>query len=104
MLPLIIAHLVVIGLFVVLSLIFRSGRGAFLIAGYNTMLAVEKARYDEKKLCKAMGGFTFLLALLWLPVAAASVLDNVILLMAALLLFIVAAFVGGLLVDKRAKK
>lgn len=32
-----------------------SGRGAFLIAGYNTASPEEKAPYDEKKLCRVTG-------------------------------------------------
>lgn len=40
----------------VLSIILLSGRGSFLIAGYNTADKEEKARYDEKKLCRVSGG------------------------------------------------
>ena len=36
------------------------GKGAWLIAGYNTMSQAEKRRYDEKKLCRAMGIFLLL--------------------------------------------
>ena len=39
----------------VLSIILLSGRGSFLIAGYNTADKEEKAKYDEKKLCRVMG-------------------------------------------------
>ena len=42
-------------LFLILSLILLQGKGAFLIAGYNTMPAEEKAKYDEVALCKATG-------------------------------------------------
>lgn len=44
------------GLFLVLTIIFLAGKGSFLIAGYNTAGKKEKARYDEKKLCRVMGG------------------------------------------------
>lgn len=30
------------------------GKGAWLIAGYNTASKTEKAKYDEKKLCRVM--------------------------------------------------
>lgn len=30
------------------------GKGAFLIAGYNTSSKEEKAKYDEKKLCRSL--------------------------------------------------
>lgn len=39
----------------VLSMLFFSGRGAKLIAGYNTSTPEQRARYDERKLCRAMG-------------------------------------------------
>ncbi|MDE6880393.1 MAG: DUF3784 domain-containing protein [Oscillospiraceae bacterium] len=92
-----VIHLSFIALFVVLGLVFRSGRGAFLIAGYNAMTPQEKVRYDEKKLCKAMGKFCFVLAALWLPILLASVLDNMVLLAVALVLFCAAVIAGVIL-------
>lgn len=50
--------------FIVLSAILLSGHGAGLIAGYNTAKAEEKAKYDEKKLCRATGVFTLLCAVM----------------------------------------
>ena len=41
-----------------LSITFLSGKGAFLLAGYNTMSKREKAKYDEKAVCRCMGKFT----------------------------------------------
>lgn len=46
---------VVLGVIFLLSLVLLSGRGAWLIAGYNTMSREEKARYDEKALCRRVG-------------------------------------------------
>lgn len=31
------------------------GKGSWLIAGYNTASKKEKEKYDEKKLCRAVG-------------------------------------------------
>lgn len=42
-------------LFAALSILFICGKGSFLIAGYNTASAKEKARYDEKKMCQITG-------------------------------------------------
>ena len=42
-------------LFLVLSIVFLSGRGGWLIAGYNTASEEEKSKYDEKKMCRIMG-------------------------------------------------
>ena len=39
----------------VISIIFLSGHGAGLIAGYNTASEEEKNKYDEKKMCRVMG-------------------------------------------------
>ena len=42
-------------LFLVLGICLFLGKGAWLIAGYNTMPPEEKRRYDKKKLCRAAG-------------------------------------------------
>lgn len=39
----------------VVSVILLQGRGGWLIAGYNLMSPQEKARIDEKGLCRFMG-------------------------------------------------
>ena len=41
--------------FVLLTIVFLSGHGSGLIAGYNTATKEEKENYDEKKLCRVMG-------------------------------------------------
>lgn len=54
-------------LFAVLSIVLLTGKGAFLIAGYNTAGETERSQYNEKLLCRVMGGgmsvFTVLIAL-----------------------------------------
>lgn len=42
--------------FFVITVVFLSGRGAFLIAGYNLSSKEAKLKYVEKKLCRVMGG------------------------------------------------
>ncbi len=42
-------------LFMILSIPLLMGKGSWLIAGYNTSSREEKEKYDEKKLCRAMG-------------------------------------------------
>ncbi len=54
--------LIITALFVVLGTVFASGKGADLIAGYNTASREEKEKTDEKKLLKAMSVFMFVLA------------------------------------------
>ncbi len=46
----------IVVLFAVLSGVFLSGRGSWLIAGFNTASREKKERYDEKKLCRVTGG------------------------------------------------
>ena len=40
---------------IVIGIVLCCGKGAFLIAGYNTASPKEKASYDEKALCRATG-------------------------------------------------
>ena len=68
------AHLGVVVLLAVLGLAFSRGKGAFLIAGYNTASQEEKARYDKKALCRFMGRLMFAMAGCWGVVAAGSLL------------------------------
>ena len=42
-------------LFLILGLVFLTGRGSFLLAGYNTMSKEKKAKYNAEALCKFMG-------------------------------------------------
>lgn len=57
-------------LFFTMSIIFLQGKGAVLIAGYNTTSAEEKTKYDEAALCKATGklmlGITFSMLLIFM--------------------------------------
>ena len=46
---------VVIALLAILSIILISGHGSCLIAGYNTASKEEKAKYNQKKLCRTTG-------------------------------------------------
>ncbi|HUM85063.1 MAG TPA: DUF3784 domain-containing protein [Lachnospiraceae bacterium] len=50
-------------MFLAADVLFISGHGAWLIAGYNTASKSEKAKYDEKKLCRSFG-----IALLPIPI------------------------------------
>jgi uncharacterized membrane protein YgdD (TMEM256/DUF423 family) len=58
-----VGPVLLIGLFVILGIVFSMGKGAFLIAGYNTMPRAEKAKYDTDALCRFMGKMMFVLAL-----------------------------------------
>lgn len=54
---------IVVGMMVVLALILLSGRGSWMIAGYNTMSKEQQNRYDKKKLTRATGTMLLVIAL-----------------------------------------
>ena len=70
-----VSHSIAVGVFLLLGVIFSRGKGAFLIAGYNTAPREEKARYDEQALCRFMGKLMFALAECWCPVILGTALD-----------------------------
>ena len=46
---------------IILGIVLCCGKGAFLIAGYNTSSPEERAKYDEKALCRAVGGLVLVI-------------------------------------------
>ena len=82
-------HLVMIMVFVILGVIFLNGKGAFLIAGYNTTSKAGKQKTDEKKLCSFMGKMMFILAGCWLVIASSEIFKAMWLLWVGLCLFFV---------------
>jgi hypothetical protein len=65
----------VAGLISVLSLILISGRGSWLIAGYNTAPREEQEKYDTGKLCRVIG---FGLLPIALVISAAGLWEDVL--------------------------
>lgn len=63
MIGLIIVSIIALPLFV-MAIFLLNGKGSFLIAGFNTMNAEQKAVYDEKALCKAVGWLLLILTVL----------------------------------------
>ena len=60
----------VAALLIVFGVMLLRGKGAMLIAGYNTASPAERARYDEKKLCRAAGAVCLIVAGMLLLMAA----------------------------------
>ena len=58
-------HIIIILLFVTLGIVFLNGKGADLIAGYNTLPEYKKAEFDQKALCRSMAKMMFGLAIAW---------------------------------------
>ena len=86
--------LVITALFVVLGIIFALGKGANLIAGYNTASREEQAKTDEKKLLKAMSVFMFVLAGCFLVSALSQIVNVNVLIWIGQVLFVVSLIIG----------
>jgi preprotein translocase subunit SecG len=104
MLFVMIVNICILALFILLGLLFASGKGADLIAGYNTMSAREKEKYDKKKLCKAMAKLMFVLGACWAVLAAGLISGVKWLNWVGMALFFVAAIVGVILMNKNDNK
>ena len=99
---LLVIRLLVAASFLVLSVVFSRGKGTSLIAGYNTASPEEKARYDEKKLCRAMSRLMLVLALCWLVIAASALWQPA--LWIGLALFVAAAIGGCIGIDRKCRR
>ncbi|PKD99710.1 DUF3784 domain-containing protein [Macrococcoides caseolyticum] len=55
--------IVIVILFLLIGIYMLTGRGGFLIAGYNTLPKEQKQKYDEKRLCRFTGVMVILAAL-----------------------------------------
>ena len=91
---LLVVFLFIAVLFIVLGIIFASGRGADLIAGYNTASPNEKAHTDEKKLLKTMSVFMFVLAGCFLVSASSEIFNLKLLIWLGQTLFVVVLIAG----------
>ena len=88
-------------LFIVLGIVFASGKGADLIAGYNTASPEEKAKIDEKKLLKAMSVFMFVLAGCFIVSASSEIFHLKLLIWIGQALFVVALIAGIIYMNKK---
>lgn len=51
----VVCILILAALFFIISGFLYGGKGSWLIAGFGTSSREERAKYDEKKVCRAMG-------------------------------------------------
>lgn len=56
------AALIVTAALLLLGVVFLTGHGAGLIAGYNTLPEAERERFDRRALCRFMGKMMFFFA------------------------------------------
>lgn len=101
-----IVHLAFVALFCVLGAILMRGKGAFLIAGYNTSSPQEKAVYNEKALCRAVGAMMFAIAGCFLISGIGSYFRLLVLAWAGYTLLLIVVIVGMIFVNtsKRLKR
>ena len=92
-------HLIVAALFALLGVMFFRGKGAALIAGYNTASSQEKAATDEKKLCRYMGRLMFALAGCFVIAAIGDLAGWMTLVWLGLAAFLFTAIVGAILAN-----
>lgn len=70
---------IVFAIFVALAVTFFTGHGSSLIAGYNTASKEEKAKYDEKKLCRTFGaGMAVIAGIIFVDAIVMIILGNTV--------------------------
>lgn len=75
-------------LFFLLGLTFSQGRGAFLIAGYNTMSEKDKAKLNAVAMCKFMGKIMYGISFSFLLLTLSELFELQILMIASIILCI----------------
>lgn len=83
-----IINLIILIPFLIFAAVLSKGKGAFLIAGYNTKSDREKAQYDETALCKFMSKIMYGISLSILMWALSELLDNQVLFVIGMIFFI----------------
>ena len=96
----------VAALFIILGIVFASGKGAGLIAGYNTSSPEEKAHIDKKKLLKAMSAFMFIFSGCFVISALSAAFDIKLFIWIGQALFAIAVIIAVIYLNsgKRFKK
>ena len=78
----------------ILGIVFFKGKGAGLIAGYNTASPAKKAEYDVKSLCRFVGILMFIMAVCFIVSAIGALFENDYVLEAGIFAFIISMIVG----------
>ncbi len=86
-------------LLISLGFVLRSGRGAFLISGYNMLSKEKKARYNEKELCRFTGNLLFVIAFLLIFAIIGGIFEIIWLVKLILALLILTALVAIIYVN-----
>ena len=85
---------------IIIGIVLCCGKGAFLIAGYNTESPEEKAKYNEKALCRAVGVLVLVIVGSVELLMLGLVLDTIALVWGSGILFIVSTVFGLVYINK----
>lgn len=95
----------VFGLLAIISIIFLTGHGVNLIAGYNTASKEEKEKYNAKKLCHCMGiGMSVITILIGIMAINKKLLQNTYFVFIFVALFLIDVVVMILVSNKFCKE
>ncbi|PAQ13496.1 hypothetical protein CD798_15530 [Bacillaceae bacterium SAOS 7] len=83
-----IVHLVILIPFLIFAIALSKGKGAFLLAGYNTMPEHKKEKYNEAELCQFMSKIMYGICLSLLLWALSELFNRQILFIIGLILFV----------------
>ncbi len=100
----ILVQCIFLALFLILGMAFFKGKGAFLIAGYNTMSPEERAKYDEKALCRSMSAMMFTCAGCFAIIILGTFLEWMALVWAGIGLMLAVCMGGAVLVNRRSRR
>lgn len=98
-----IVYGILILLSVILGIFLWRGKGAFLIAGYNTAKPSERAKYNEKALCRSVAVILFAIALSFIVSAFGIVYDEIIPPWLGFVLILVVALIGIIYINTSKK-
>ena len=102
-----IAGLIITGILLVPGIIFGillcSGKGVDMIAGFNTASSEERAKWDEKALCRGVGILLFVIVACCVLTTVGAILDVPVLEWGGLALCAVLT-VGGLVYINKSKR
>ena len=85
---------------IIIGIVLCCGKGAFLIAGYNTASPKEKASYDEKALCRATGVLVLVIMGCVELLMLGLVLDMAALIWSSVILLVISTVFGLIYINK----
>ena len=102
----VITNSVFVLFFIIFGIILWHGKGSVLIAGYNTASPQERSKYDQKALCRGVGGLMFLLAGCYAVSTLGTALGSMALVWTGIVLVVVAIIAGAIFINvsKRFRK